>query len=120
MRKLTKTLSATAIAALITIGTTGAAQANHDMNRSSTTVTVAYGDLNLASEDGAKRLENRIRGAARKVCGHQPNRNITAINDYNQCYKTAISSGKRAMVTLVAQAKSGAEFAENAKLSIGS
>jgi UrcA family protein len=120
MRKLTQTISATTIAALIAIGTMGAAQANNDINRSSKSVTVTYGDLNLASEAGAKRLESRIRGAARKVCGRQPTRNLADINDYNQCFDTAISGGKRAMVTLVAQAESGAEFAENAGLSLGS
>jgi len=32
-------------------------------------VPVAYGDLNLASEAGAARLDARIRKAADKVCG---------------------------------------------------
>jgi UrcA family protein len=119
MRIFTKTLTALTAAAIITAGAAAPALANSDNGRIYKSVTISYADLNLASEEGADRLESRIRSAARKVCGPPENRSVRAMSDYRQCYKTAFNGGKKAMVTLVAQAESGIEFANNARLPIG-
>lgn len=119
MHIISKTVTSLALAAMLSAGAAAPAMAKHDGNRDIQTATVSYGDLNLASEAGAQKLESRIRYAARKVCGPQANRSITAMTDYRTCYKSALTSGKKAMVTLIAQAKSGDVFAKNAALSVG-
>lgn len=119
MRKLTKTIISLTSAALIGAGFSAPAMANDDNGREERSVTVSYGDLNLASEAGAKRLESRIRYAARTVCGPRSNRNITAMADYRSCYKSAMAGGKKAMVILIARAKSGDKLAKNSRITIG-
>jgi UrcA family protein len=52
-------------------------------------VTVRYGDLNLASSAGQKALQARVAGAARDVCGFQ-DRGIEAYLAWTTCYKGAI------------------------------
>ncbi|MDP3674102.1 MAG: UrcA family protein [Novosphingobium sp.] len=39
-------------------------------NAQEQSVTVSYGDLNLASEEGVERFDHRIRAAVRAVCGN--------------------------------------------------
>lgn len=117
MRIGTKTIITAAAAALASIGAAAPAQAE-DNNREYRSVTVSYADLNLNSEEGAKRLQYRITSAARKVCGPRPSRNLNQIMDYQQCFKIAASGGKKAMVTLLAQAKDGKNLAGKGTLSI--
>jgi UrcA family protein len=117
MRIGTKTILTAAAAALAMVSAAAPAQAQ-DNNREYRSVTVSYADLNLNSEEGAKRLQYRITSAARKVCGPRPSRNLKYMMDYQQCFKVAANGGKKAMVTLLAQAKDGKALAGNGTLSI--
>jgi UrcA family protein len=54
------------------------------------TVTVRYGDLNLASTAGATTLYNRIRGAARFVCGEE-GPGIDEHLQWNGCFHATVS-----------------------------
>ena len=54
-------------------------------------ITVEYGDLNLASARGQERLTRRIESAARKVCGFYSRANASIIesSEARACYKQA-------------------------------
>ncbi len=57
---------------------------------SAESVSVEYADLNLASEKGLKRLEQRIDKAARQVCGVDAQRPGTRLKTRElECYRTA-------------------------------
>jgi UrcA family protein len=52
--------------------------------------TVAYGDLNLDSPEGARVLYARLRSAARTVC--EPARSPVLMNDRSEeCYRNALA-----------------------------
>jgi len=72
------------------------AQAQTPDVRNLHTVTVRYGDLNLASAAGATTLYNRIRGAARFVCGEE-GRGIDEQLVWNDCYHTTVSDAVSAV-----------------------
>ena len=55
------------------------------------TKTVIYGDLNLDSDQGAKVLYSRLRGAARDVCSPLENRNLLG-NLWWRCFNDALGS----------------------------
>jgi UrcA family protein len=59
--------------------------------RSYTTI-VSYGDLNLESEQGAKVLYARIRGAAGNVCSSLEGRNLTEKKLWQGCFDKAVAS----------------------------
>jgi UrcA family protein len=54
-------------------------------------VTVSYRDLNLSSVDGASTLYQRIRGAARLVCG-ESGRGIDEQRAWRACYEAAVTN----------------------------
>lgn len=56
------------------------------------TKTVAYGDLNLDSEQGAKVLYARLRRAAEDVCLPLAGRDLTQRSIWQRCFNTAIDS----------------------------
>jgi UrcA family protein len=51
---------------------------------------VQIADLNLASFEGRKRLDMRIKRAARAVCGVGEDRSLRSANAANACYKKAM------------------------------
>jgi len=53
-------------------------------------VNVKYSDLNMTSVAGATTLYNRIRGAARFVCGQQ-GRRWEEQRHWNECYREAVN-----------------------------
>lgn len=56
---------------------------------------VRYQDLDLSSLDGRKKLEFRIRHAARAVCEIEDLRNLPMISENARCYEKAISSARQ-------------------------
>lgn len=48
-------------------------------------VTVPYGDLNLASEDGVKALDRRLDRAVERVCGDSSVRNLQTQKRVEDC-----------------------------------
>ncbi|WP_164118968.1 UrcA family protein [Sphingorhabdus sp. Alg239-R122] len=101
-------LITTALSALAIMSASAPAMAGAQETRS---VEVRYDDLNLASEAGAKRLQGRIKAAARTVCSPMPSRALADQLDYKKCFSQAVSGGSKAAVTILAKAKSGQEFA---------
>ncbi len=55
-------------------------------------VNVAYGDLNLDSDAGMKRLGDRLRAATRSVCGWQTERLLVVEASRKACYEGALAS----------------------------
>lgn len=51
----------------------------------STTVEVAYGDLDLTKDAGRDALDRRLNRAARQLCGSRPARNLAMIQDHQHC-----------------------------------
>jgi UrcA family protein len=58
----------------------------------SLTKVVAYGDLNLDSEQGAKVLYARLRSAARNVCFPLEGRDLNAQSHWRACVDSAVAS----------------------------
>jgi UrcA family protein len=56
------------------------------------TKIVRYGDLNLDSEQGAKVLYTRIRGAAGNVCSPLEGRNLIEKKLWQGCFDQAVAS----------------------------
>jgi UrcA family protein len=55
------------------------------------TLRVAYGDLNLATEQGSRALYARIESAARQVCAPDDQRNLEAVAAARACRARAIA-----------------------------
>ena len=66
------------------------------------TVTVSYGDLNLASAEGRDRLTTRVRMAVKTVCGSRPhNRQAARERAAAQfCEKTTLSDAEAKLAAL--------------------
>lgn len=65
-KSMSNMLVCVAVPLLLAAGTAAPARANDDQGRS---VTVRTSDLDLSSADGRRKLDRRIRRAARTVCG---------------------------------------------------
>ena len=53
--------------------------------------TVSFRDLNINTIEGATTLFQRIKGAARSVCGSFDGRRLDEWQAYNGCYKHAVA-----------------------------
>jgi UrcA family protein len=82
-----------AVTACMAVALTGVAHAAGS-DDGAPTVRVAYGDLNLASEQGDNTLNARITAAARQVCvaDRVDNRDLTAYALERACETRAISN----------------------------
>lgn len=60
------------------------------------TLAVKYSDLNIATAAGATQLYNRIRGAARFVCGEE-GRRLEEQLVWNDCFHTSVSDAVSAV-----------------------
>lgn len=84
-------IAATLFAAL---GTTSTAFAQEMIVRENgaNTIEVSYADLNLDNDLGQRRMEARIRTAAKRVCGYNTHRlSMSEANEMRSCVDTAIS-----------------------------
>lgn len=81
---------------------------------------VRYGDLDLKSEAGVAQLKQRIRTAARKVCGGQVElRDIRARQAADRCLAAALAGAAPKIELAVANARTGQNLAANAALQVG-
>jgi UrcA family protein len=55
-------------------------------------ITVRYADLNLNTAEGVEALYARLRAAAQKVCGHEPERALVERIDWKTCYTQALEA----------------------------
>ncbi len=91
MNKLLNTAAGITITALAAtaLTTPSYAASLHDLKK--TQITVHYGDLNTASPEGATVLLNRIKSAARRVCGSSSGvRDLRSVTFYNSCVNQAV------------------------------
>jgi len=80
--------------ALVTaVALANSALAQEQLGVSVRTVTVRYGDLDISTTAGAKTLYQRIRGAARTVCGEERDYDLglDARRYWMSCYQSAIN-----------------------------
>jgi len=88
-----KRLVGTGLAALICCSALGsAAAAGTEPTRRS--LTVSYGDLNLANPLGVERLYKRLRQAANRVCGDPV---MVRLSGYAQCTQHAVEEAVRSI-----------------------
>jgi len=86
-----KSISASSFRALafaVVLGLLGSAQVLADEPARS--IRVGYGDLDLNTQAGAATLYNRIRGAARTVCGYEGS-TFTDQAIWRSCFSGAVS-----------------------------
>ncbi|MBB6424831.1 UrcA family protein [Sphingopyxis sp. JAI128] len=81
MAKFSIILIAAPLAAIGAIAPAAASAAGEEKQ----SVTVRYGDLNLASESGRDRLTGRVKVAIRQVCGSNSRRTIAERADTRRC-----------------------------------
>ena len=83
-----KTILLTAAAAIATALPTAA------VAQPASSVTVAYGDLDLGSNSGVATLEARISGAVRRVCEQPRAPGIAEWSDYRNCLRDARAAAR--------------------------
>jgi len=107
MRSYTFLLAAAAAAAAAAVAAPAAAAQAEEAS-----VTIDFADLDLATDQGAARLDRRIRKAASDVCGPMASRSVVEVQSIQRCRNGAISGAKGEVRTLIAAAKqSGVQIA---------
>lgn len=100
--------AAAALAAVTVLSAVSPALAQEAVTK---TAQVSVADLNLSSPAGVERLHNRVRSAARSVCGTNAPQDIDQRIAYNQCQKAAIEGAKPQMDRLIAAAQTPERYA---------
>ena len=91
-----KTIIAMTAAALLSAGAAQAQSASDPIS-----VTIAYGDLDLAQAQGRKVLEARVAAAVSRVCPDRPMpQELTKIRADRTCHQTAWSSARKQLAAL--------------------
>jgi UrcA family protein len=76
--------------------------------------SVRFGDLDLTTDAGATALHNRIKSAARAVCGGEiDQRDLTAVRIGQACRQVAMAGAEPQMQLALANARSGRQLAAN-------
>jgi UrcA family protein len=103
------TSTLTALTAALALGLSASGQSAAAQNTETVSVKVSYADLNLSTEAGAKVMLQRIRSAAKKICGDGSDDPVAFIYQTLPCAKattdravakfgnpivTALNSGK--------------------------
>lgn len=70
-------------------------------------VAVGYGDLNLASAEGAAMLKSRVKGAARRICGVEQAPGLAESTAVRSCRTSVLSSAQPQMNLAMSQSGSG-------------
>ncbi len=107
--RIIMTLSAMALCAT---GISSAVQAETmDQTISPVTKLVPYKDLDLASDEGQKKLTLRIKSAVRSVCGDANGRELKAFQHRMQCEAEAMRLARIQKRDVIAQYRSGTRVA---------
>jgi|SRR5579872_1426628 len=87
-----------AIATIALVALSQSATAQTPFSSKTKQMTISFGDLNVHSEVGAGVLLNRMRMAARIVCGPEPMfLDLTGRHFYDACRKSALDSAVAAV-----------------------
>lgn len=96
VRKTVSTLLAAAVIGALGIATAGAAAPDSAAPAADTlSVTVRYGDLDLASAAGTRALYRRLVVAAKQVCPDSGSRELTILRFEETCRNQAIVNAAR-------------------------
>lgn len=74
-------------------------------------ITVRYGDLNLASEAGAAALAERVNRAAVSVCGPEETRRLEEVLAFKECRFRAIAKARPQMKLAIDAARESKAYA---------
>ena len=74
-----------ALAALVPAG----AQAESSAGRETVSVEVQYGDLNLQSPEGRRKLDRRVASAVRQICDNYGSRDLAQFMEIRRCVNEA-------------------------------
>ena len=85
---------AVASCAAATLASTPASAADIGVAPEQVTVRISYADLNLASPQGRARLESRVAGAARSICGSFFPADLEMAGLVRACRADAIASAR--------------------------
>ena len=81
-----------AVAFMTAVALAGTVLAQERLDGSPRTTTVHYSDLDLSTTAGAMTLYQRIRGAARTVCGEDGNKlGLDEWSNWNGCFRRAVN-----------------------------
>jgi UrcA family protein len=93
MKTIIKSMTSVIASSVVTLGCMGFATSSQAAEPGEAlTKIVAYGDLNLDSDQGAKVLYARLRTAARSVCSPFESRELTAELIWQTCFDHAVSA----------------------------
>jgi UrcA family protein len=96
------------LAATAAMALGGSAVAQSTDSDAPISVTVGYGDLNLASEAGAKAMVIRIQSAARRACGDAPDfRDLSRVAFYARCRSDTVARAVRTLDSPLVTALAG-------------
>ena len=87
-------LAAASTAAALALTCTPATAADITVAPETVTVRVSYADLNLATAQGRARLDRRIAGAARSICGNFHPADLEMASLVQNCREDAIASAR--------------------------
>ena len=92
-RRLVARRLACSAALVAAVALAGSAFAQERQGVTVRTMTVRFGDLDLSTTAGAKTLYQRIRGAARMVCGEEEDYGLglDARSYWNSCFHSAVN-----------------------------
>jgi UrcA family protein len=111
------TLSAMALCAT---GFGSAVQAETmDQTNAPITKLVPYSDLNLATDEGQKKLAVRIKSAVSQVCGDANGRELKAFQQRMQCEAEAMRLARIQKSDAIAQYRSGQRVATTNRVIVG-
>lgn len=94
-----------AIASLATLVTLSPATAS-----TFPTETVSYGDLDLSTDGGRAELDQRVRGAVKRVCGTADPRDVRAVQQRNRCLRTVTPAAEIAKQEAIASYQTKTEL----------
>ena len=94
LRTIALAATTCAAATLTVLAATPAAAADIVVAPEQVTVRISYADLNLASAEGRARLEGRVAGAARSICGSFFPADLEMASLVRTCRADAIASAR--------------------------
>lgn len=92
-----------ATAAALSVGAPALAGPAHE----SVATQVEFGDLDLTSASGERRLKSRVRMAATRVCGNPGSHGLQAMRRFEDCRSAAIAAANQDVTRVVAAARNG-------------
>jgi len=87
-----------------------------DGNRETVQMAVEYGDLNLATASGQRRLNYRIEAAAQAICGSAEHLDLRALTANEECRAGVRASAKPQVEIAIAKARQSTAVAAASSL----